>query len=330
MATFGEYQARVNQRGTTDRERTLYYEKQHLKSLAVNSLSCKSCKVNGVDRSLIIDDGTLPYYKDVKSLPDEYFDAGDYVEWADAMWLMVSCDWDKEVYTYGKMQQCNYVLRWQNTDADVIERWSVVLSASKYNNGEKYNNVIVVGSNQLMVYLPIDEETLKLKSDKRLMVDFSIESPKCYDITRVDTVTMGYDGTAEPRYDGKGCILLVLTETEINPDVDRIDLMLCDYVDPNIRPTPTTPIIKYSGYPETKPEIRIGGRKTFTVETESEVTMSLIYAPQWEGKLTLTQTGNKCVVKCANDSAMVGASFKLDVMGNNIAAELTVSVIGAV
>ena len=102
MATFGEYQARVNQRGTTDRERTLYYEKQHLKSLAVNSLSCKSCKVNGVDQLLVIDDGTLPYYKDVKSLPDEYFDAGDYVEWADAMWLMVSCDWDKEVYTYGK------------------------------------------------------------------------------------------------------------------------------------------------------------------------------------------------------------------------------------
>ena len=215
MADFDSYKARVQFRGTTQRDRTLYYEKRNLKLNAVNSLSCKDCLVNGVAQKLIIDDGTLPYYKDVKSLPDEYFDAGDYVEWADAMWLMVSCDWDKEVYTYGKMQQCNYVLKWQNTDAEIIERWSVILSASKYNNGEKYNNVIVVGSNQLMVYLPIDEETLKLRSDKRLMVDFNTESPKCYDITRVDTVTMGYDGTAEPRYDGKGCILLVLTETEI-------------------------------------------------------------------------------------------------------------------
>ena len=223
MADFNAYKARVQFRGTTQRDRTLYYEKRNLKLNAVNSLSCKDCLVNGVAQKLIIDDGTLPYYKDVKSLPDEYFDAGDYVEWADAMWLIVSCDWDKEVYTYGKMQQCNYVLKWQNTDAEIIERWSVILSASKYNNGEKYNNVIVVGSNQLMVYLPIDEETLKLRSDKRLMVDFNTESPKCYDITRVDTVTMGYDGTAEPRYDGKGCILLVLTETEINPDVDRVD-----------------------------------------------------------------------------------------------------------
>ena len=327
MATFGEYQARVNQRGTTDRERTLYYEKQHLKNLAVNSLSCKACKVNGVDQSLIIDDGTLPYYKEVKSLPDEYFNAGDMVEWAGAMWLIVSCDWDKEVYTYGKAQQCDYVLKWQNESATTIERWSVVLSASKYNNGQLYNNVIVVGSNQLMVYLPLDSETLKLSSNKRLMVDFNTDAPKCYDVTRVDTVTMSYDGVAEPAYDGKGCVLLVLTETEYNPDVDRADLMLCDYVDPNDVPTPTTPIlITYAG----NPEIRIGGRKTFTAETENEVVFDLVYSAIWDGKLTMEQTGNKCVVKCANDSALVGATFKVVVAGGGQQSELLVDVIGAV
>lgn len=326
MADFDSYKARVQFRGATQRDRTLYQEKRNLKINAVNSLSCKDCLVNGVPQKLIIDDGTLPYYKDVKSLPDEYFDAGDYVEWADAMWLMVSCDWDKEVYTYGKMQQCNYVLKWQNANADVIERWSVVLSASKYNNGEKYNNVIVVGSNQLMVYLPIDEETLKLRSDKRLMVDFNTESPKCYDITRVDTVTMGYDGTAEPRYDGKGCILLVLTEAEINPDVDRIDLMLCDYINPNDIPHPSPINITYSG----SPSIRIGGRKTFTAETENEVVFSLVNSALLDSKLTMEQTGNKCVVKCANDSALVGATFKVVVAGGGQQSELLVDVIGAV
>jgi len=326
MATFGEYQARVNQRGTTDRERTLYYEKQHLKSLAVNLLSCKACKVNGVDQSLVIDDGTLPYYKDVKSLPDEYFDAGDLVEWADAMWLIISCDWDKEVYTYGKAQQCNYLLKWQNADAEVIERWSVVLSASKYNNGQLYNNVITIGSNQLMVYLPNDSETLKLGSNKRVMVDFNTDTPKCYDVTRVDTVTMSYDGVAEPAYDGKGCILLVLTETEINPDVDRIDLMLCDYVNPNDIPHPSPINITYSG----APSIRIGGRKTFTAETENEVVFSLVNSALLDGKLTMEQTGNKCVVKCANDSALVGATFKVEVAGGGQRSELLVDVIGAV
>lgn len=327
MATFESYKARVHQRGETIRERTLYYEKEHLKELAVNSLSCKQCKVNGLDQLLIIDDGTLPYYKNVKSLPDEYFEAGNYIEWADSMWLMVSCDWDKEVYTYGKMQQCNYVLKWQTKSADIIERWSVVLSASKYNNGEKYNNIIVVGSNQLMVYLPIDNETLKLRANKRLMLDFNTDYPKCYDLTRVDTVTMGYDGVAEPRYDGKGCVLLILTETEFNPDVDNVELMLCDYVNPNDIPQPTSPIlITYSG----SPEIRIGGRKTLTAETESDVVFSLISPAMWEGKITLTQTGKKCVIKCANDSAMVGTSFKILASSNEQHSELIINIIGAV
>ncbi len=327
MATFESYKARVHQRGETIRERTLYYEKEHLKELAVNSLSCKQCKVNGLDQLLIIDDGTLSYYKNVKSLPDEYFEAGNYIEWADSMWLMVSCDWDKEVYTYGKMQQCNYVLKWQTKSADIIERWSVVLSASKYNNGEKYNNIIVVGSNQLMVYLPLDAETLKLRANKRLMVDFNTDLPKCYDVTRVDTVTMSYDGIAEPAYDGKGCILLVLTETELNPDVDNIELMICDYVNPNDVPQPTSPIlITYSG----SPEIRIGGRKTLNAEAESDVIFSLVSSAMWEGKITLTQTGNKCLIKCANDSAMVGSSFKVMVTGGGQSSELLMKIIGAV
>ncbi len=326
MADFDSYKARVQFRGATQRDRTLYQEKRNLKINAVNSLSCKDCLVNGVPQKLIIDDGTLPYYKDIESLPDEYFDAGDLVEWTGAMWLIVSCDWDKEVYTYGKAQQCNYLLKWQNTDAEVVERWSVVLSASKYNNGQLYNNVISVGSNQLMVYLPNDSETLKLGSNKRVMVDFNTDTPKCYDITRVDTVTMSYDGVAEPAYDGKGCILLVLTETEINPDVDRVDLMLCDYINPNDIPHPSPINITYSGLPQ----LRIGGRKTFTAATENEVVFSLVNSALLDGKLTMEQTGNKCVVKCANDSALVGATFKVVVAGGGQRSELLVDVIGAV
>lgn len=325
MATFDSYKARVLQRGNTMRERTLFYEKKHIKELAVNSLSCKDCKVNGVNQKIVIDDGTLPYYKNIKSLPDEYFDAGDYVTWAGASWLIVSCDWDKEVYTYGKMQQCNYLLRWQNESATTIERWSVVMSASKYNNGQLYNNVIVVGSNQLMMYLPNDEETLKLKADKRLFVDFNTDDPKCYDVTRVDTVTMSYDDIAEPTYNGTGCVLLILTETEINPDTDRVDLMLCDYVDPNSI-QPTSPIeISYSG----NSSVRIGSWKRFSANEEVE--FSLITLNEWSDKIILTiLSTTSCRVNVVLDDNLVGGSFKIVAAGNGKRSELLVEIKGAV
>lgn len=170
MATFGEYKARLKLRGNTARERALYHEKFDVKTNAVESLSCKDCIVGGMAQKLVIDDGTLPYYKEVCSLPDETFNAGQYVEWADTMWLIVSCDWDKEVYTYGKMQQCNWLMKWQNADGEIIERWAVVNPASKYSNGEKSAVVITIPSNNYIVYLPNDSETLALPVDKRILL----------------------------------------------------------------------------------------------------------------------------------------------------------------
>lgn len=326
MATFGEYKSRLKLRGNTARERALYLEKFDVKTNAVESLSCKDCIVGGMAQKLVIDDGTLPYYKEVCSLPDETFNAGQYVEWADTMWLIVSRDWDKEVYTYGKMQQCNWLMKWQNADGKIIERWAVVNPASKYSNGEKSAVVITIPSNNDIIYLPNDSETLALPVDKRIFVDFNVASPKCYEITRIDTVTMSYDGIPVPRYDGKGCVLLVLTECLYNSDTDRIDLMLCDYINPDNLPHPSTPIeITYSG----SPEIRIGGRKTFSADVP--VTFSLITADMWKDKIKLTQIDEySCKITADNESAMVGANIKITAKSETQTSELLVKVIGGV
>lgn len=322
------YKSRLTVHGNTSRDRSVYEEKRHIRNNAESLLACKQCIVGGRQQQLIINDGTLPYYKNITSLPDEYFEAGDLIEWADCMWIVVSCDWDKEIYTYGKIQQCNYLMKWQLASGDVVERWSVILTASKYNNGEKENAVITVGSNQLMAYLPIDSECLKLKSGIRLMIDYNTEQPKCYEITRVDTVVMGYDGVAIPVYDGKGCVLLVLTECEFNIDTDRVDLMLCDYVDPNDIPQPTTPLyISYSG----SPEIRIGGRKTFSIDSQLPITFSLTVIDMWKDKVSLTRLSvNSCRVVCENNADMVGTKFKLTATDGSQAGEIVITVKGAV
>lgn len=319
MPDYTNYISRITFKGETFRERVKREEKRDLLNLAADSLSCKDVVLNGENRKLIIDDGTLPYYKDVKSLPDEEFDAGDLFDWAGGKWLIVSCDWDKEIYTYGKAQQCNYYMRWQNSDCDIIDKWAVILSASKYNNGEKYNNIIITGSNQLMAYLPLDNDTVKLKANTRVMLDFNIENPKVYAITRVDTVTMSYDGVATPRYDGKGCVLLVMTEDEYNPDTDRIDLMLCDYKTANPITEPAQ--ILYTG----NPEIRIGGKKTFKVENVQVVDWELISTSD---EIKLAKNGNSCVLTCANNVNLVGTHVKIVALAEGQRTELLILIKG--
>jgi hypothetical protein len=119
---------------------------------------------------------------------------------------------------------------------------------------------------------------------------------------------------------------ITFTECEFNQKTDRIDLMLCDYIDPDSIPHPNPINITFSG----SPSIRIGGRKTFTAETESEVVFSIINPASLNDKLTMTQTGNKCIIKCVNEPALVGFSFKIEVTGNGQRSELSVDVIGAV
>ena len=44
----------------------------------------------------------------------------------------------------------------------------------------------------------------------------------------------------------------------------------------------------------------------------------------------MTQTDNKCIIKCANDATMVGASFKVVAAGGGQRSELLINIIGAV
>ena len=321
MEIIDKYKARLSVRGKTERERLLNNEKRDLLINAPNSLSCKDVLISNEERKLIIDSGTKPYYKQICSLPNETFYAGEYVIYQDSSWLIINADWDDEVYTDGNMQQCNYKMKWQNELGEIVARQAVILSASQYNMGEESTKTITIGYNQLMVYMPLDNETIKLKSDKRFFIDNNTMQPKPYKLTRVDTVTMTYQGV--------GCILLVLTEDQYNADADRVDLMLCDYITTEIEnPDIDSPItITYSG----NPTIRMGGTKTFKSDGAS-VTFSIVVSDMFKDMITLTQSDDyTCKIAIDNNSLIVGSAFKLvttDTQGNT--SETLITVLGGV
>ena len=170
------YEARINLHGTTQRECAKNRLITHLNDKTQHSLSCKNILLNGVETQLIINSGTQPYYKEFQSLPSQEINIGDYIEWANSHWIVTTCDSDDEIYRDGKLEQCNYLLKWQNEVGEIIERWAVISSASKYNDGTTSNNVITLGSDQLSVIIPLDEEAIKLKKSmgKKFFIDSSL------------------------------------------------------------------------------------------------------------------------------------------------------------
>lgn len=234
------YTARMNQYGTTQRERIVNRLKTNLNNKLQDNPSYKSVKLNGKETHLIINTSTKPYYKEFQSLPDQKILAGDYVEWADSMWLVLNADSDDEVYTDGNLRQCQHCIYWQKSDGTIVSRYAYTENASAYNNGEAGNHTITLQSNQFMVYLPYDEETAELDNGKRVHMSRSNSKCKPYELTRPDDVTYGFGK--------KGVLNIIFTQTQYNQGNDKLITLedgtqawICDYIDSSSTPQPPQP-----------------------------------------------------------------------------------------
>ena len=261
------YTARMTQHGTTQRERIVNRLKTNLNNKLQDNPSYKTVKLNGEETNLIINTSTKPYYKEFQSLPDQKILAGDYVEWADSMWLVLNADSDDEVYTDGNLRQCQHCIYWQKSDGTIVSRYAYTENASAYNNGEAGNHTITLQSNQFMVYLPYDEETAELDNGKRVHMSRSNSKCKPYELTRPDDVTYGFGK--------KGVLNIIFTQTQYNQGNDKLITLedgtqawICDYIDSShTTPQPEKPDetadlwnmkincqnleIKPTGYPKT-------------------------------------------------------------------------------
>lgn len=211
-------------------------------------------------------------------------------------WLCVDSRPVDYLYYSGVLRQCDYQLRWQDEKGNIIDKWCCLTTASQYNSGEIEDKELTIGYNQLLIYLPLDKDTIKLKSDKRFFIDSDKINPKPYRLTRVDTVSMAYDGV--------GCIVLLCTECQYNPETDNIEEFICDYI------SKINSDINITYYGEN--EIGINGKKTFTADTEKQITDWNVQ--NYSGTdivLNINNIDNKCIVTIGNSYDLIGQEFIL-------------------
>ena len=334
------YTARMTQHGTTQRERIVNRLKTNLNNKLQDNPSYKSVKLNGEETNLIINTSTKPYYKEFQSLPDQKILAGDYVEWADSMWLVLNADSDDEVYTDGNLRQCQHRIYWQKADGTIVSRYAYTENASAYNNGETGNNTITLQSNQFMVYLPYDEETAELDNGKRVHMSRSNAKCKPYELTRPDDITYGFGE--------KGVLNIIFTQTQYNQENDKLITLedgtqtwIRDYIDS----TPTPPSEPTTTPDETEDlsasisgttNLRIGVTRTYTA-TLSDKDGNAV---QWDDTkygwnvvsdfdVRKTATENK-ISLTVEDEDFIDSSFILQVIkldDGSVIAEIEITVI---
>ena len=128
-----------------------------------------------------------------------------------------------DIHFKGKFTLCNWMLKWQNKDGKILEYPCYDMNSTQYNSGEQYNRNFTIESSQHMLTLPSDENTIELCTPQRFYLDKATVNPMTYIVTQNDTTSYNYGK--------KGLVKITVFAHPNNPETDRPDLGICDYVD---------------------------------------------------------------------------------------------------
>jgi hypothetical protein len=310
MINWDTYYNDITIHGTTVRERAINHFRDTMKQNALTTPSYKKVKINGEERYLIINKSTKPYYKKIATIPDENFKVGDYVEYGNDMWIITETNSDDEIYVYGYMKQCRFILKWQDEAGNIIERYMWCENATKYSTGEIEQIWIDKSELQYNCEICLDDDTIKLRRDQRFIVNMNGRSVPLR-MTQLDYLSANYGNAG-------ALIQCTLVEDEINKHKDNLELGIADYFEPLDPPTPVTKSckIEYIG----NAEIKSGGsKKKFNAvfyNEDGEVidltpVWSVTFLPDTEEYFHYQVVDNVFIINVDYNEGLVDTKFKL-------------------
>lgn len=211
-----------NMYNETDIKNAEKYElKQLLDSDFNKPLDCYSVLVEGKSQDLTIIKTKDLKIKKVKTRPNENLYVGQLVEWSNSHWLVTEIDADNDLFTRGKIEECNYLLKWQNKKGQIIEKWAIIKGNNS--NGVEENKTIRIGSDELSVTVSVDEETIGIKKSigKKFFIDNNKDFPTAYELTST--------GNVVNTYRGYGVTSWMVKETPYSPTSDDLESGVCEY-----------------------------------------------------------------------------------------------------
>ena len=244
-------------------------------------------------------------------------------------WLCVESYDVSGIHNNGKLGKCNRFLKWQDKNGVIQKTPIIVTSASKYNNGEDGTAIIQLGSDQLLLFMQLNEDTVKLDRGMQFFIDENKDDPSVYELTRTDTALYTYNGI--------GFLSMIVTECAYSPTDKELELGVCNYKEPLSSAQPTEPnetLVLYAVI-SGKEELRLDYKKKYTVSFTDKNTGNSI---NWnEVSFTWRVISDFAVVQNSYDNIIelsvdnedfVGSSFLLQcLVQDTIVGQMKITVI---
>lgn len=251
--------------------------------------------------------------------------AGMYIFFENRYWLITGYPGNNKIYEKATIILCQYKLRWQDDFGSIIERWANFTSASKYDTGENGNQTIFLTSNNFTVWVPEDDDAFTLDK-KRVFIDRDTKNPtKVFEITRSDDVLYLFGE------DHGGILSFIADKTELNPEVDRPDLGLCDYKEPVPIPPNPDETTGLSAVITGKSNLINGFSRTYSVEFKDdngEVKKDVDFGWNIVSNFDIQQKVNGNEIELSvDDKSLIGSSFILQVcVQDKVLSEIEITI----
>lgn len=256
---------------------------------------------------------------------DDKPDIGDYYyeKELNQYWICTELHNVNHIHVSGKLTMCNWILKWQNENGDILEYPCNDINSTQYNSGEAGDKTMTLGSAQHMATVQATPDTISIATPLRFFVSRDYSIP--FKVTQNDTVANNY---------GNGLCKITLTQDLLNPDVDRPDLGLCDYKPP--RPLPPYPdeTTNLSAVISGNNKLKNGFSREFSVEFKDSIGNTKDNVDfTWNviSDFDVSQDVHDNMISLyVNDENCIGSSFLLQVIVDDIAlSEITVEIIEA-
>lgn len=321
-------------------ETDLYLLNRQVDNTFADTIDYHKVLKNGKPFELLIikDTDGNTYKKKIKSKHDDYYKLGDYIFWDGQTWIVYSLDSDDKAYHSGYMYLCTTTLRWLNERGKLVERPCYTEDFTKYSSGVDGNENFMVGDNQYGLILPVDEETKKLRRDRRFVIDLEdAEIPDVYKLTNKKT------NLSNNLSFGRGALMtLTASYDSYNKDTDRLyekpdgtKVWVCDYFSPTQPSVTPIPLENYKVSVSISggTTLRVSRNKTWSVkfydDSEKEIQdVQFKWNIKSDFELTKTENENKIQLRIDNENC-IGSSFLLQVLSlkDEVLAETNITIV---
>lgn len=318
-----------NAHGTENkREKELIKVNHKMSKHFEDTFGTQDVLINGKPSKLMIikDTDGNTFKKKIKSPKRFGFKLGDYVEWNGQHWLITLVDPDERTWNRGYMYQCSLLLRWQNSEGEIVERWGYSEDFTKYSVGETGNSTVSLGEYQYGITLPVDEETRIMKRGKRFPIDLDgIDEPDVYELTNRKIFLNDYQS-----FDRGGTLVWTLSFHEFNSEKDKKvkmangkEVWICDYTTPLLLPgsddSNQIPVLLKITHKGSNSLVAGGNSKKFTLlafdENGEEVSMDNV---SWTVTTLAENQDNISFEIMEDNSIKIKSSYDESVIGTQI------------